>query len=62
MEKIKRYRNLVKQRVQQIADEHNKSKRDNVETQTIFDLEHDHFQLVSVGWRDEHRIYFVFLH
>ena len=35
----------------------------DVEVQTIFDTERDHYQLVNVGWRDEiRRIYGTVLH
>jgi hypothetical protein len=33
-----------------------------IQAQTIFDTEHDHYQLVRVGWRDSKRIYGTVLH
>ncbi|MDX2216527.1 MAG: XisI protein [Oculatellaceae cyanobacterium bins.114] len=33
-----------------------------VESQTIFDTEHDHYQLVRVGWEKNQRIYGCVLH
>lgn len=34
----------------------------NVEVQVIFDREHDHYQLVSVGWDENERIRGCILH
>lgn len=34
----------------------------NVETQVIADEKNGHFQIVNVGWEDEHRIYGCVLH
>jgi len=33
-----------------------------IETEVVFDTEHDHYQLVNVGWQDEHRIYGCVVH
>ncbi len=33
-----------------------------IETQIIFDQEHDHYQLVHAGWRNQYRIYGCILH
>ncbi|MEY2978203.1 MAG: XisI protein [Prochlorotrichaceae cyanobacterium] len=35
---------------------------DRIQAQTIFDPEHDHYQLVYVGWRGSKRVYGVILH
>ena len=35
---------------------------DDVDVQTIFDIRHDHYQVVNVGWREERRIYGTVLH
>ena len=34
----------------------------DVDVQTVFDTEHDHYQVVNVGWRDDRRIYGTVLH
>lgn len=34
----------------------------NVETQLIADVTQDHYQLVNVGWEDDHRIYGCVIH
>lgn len=35
---------------------------DRIQAQIIIDTEHDHYQLVYVGWRDSKRCYGVVLH
>lgn len=35
---------------------------DDMDVQTIFDPEHDHYQVVNVGWRKDRRIYGTVLH
>ncbi|MBV8887231.1 MAG: XisI protein [Chroococcidiopsidaceae cyanobacterium CP_BM_RX_35] len=36
--------------------------RQNVECQLIFDAEHDHYQLMDVGWQGLKRVYNCFIH
>ncbi|GAK54208.1 FdxN element excision controlling factor protein [Candidatus Moduliflexus flocculans] len=60
MDKLTTYRNDIRellQRYQEFA-----SSRDEVETQVITDAEHDHYQLVHVGWQDERRVYGCVFH
>lgn len=38
------------------------SKDGEVESQLIFDGERDHYQLVHVGWRNNHRVYGCVVH
>lgn len=39
------------------------TRQDGIETQTIFDVEHDHYLLVHVGWRgDFHQVYGPVMH
>ncbi len=33
-----------------------------VESQTLFDTDHDHYQLVRVGWENKQRVYGCVLH
>lgn len=59
MARIDEYR----ERVQQLVQRHGSYKGDpEVETQLIFDTEHDHYQLLRAGWRDEHRVYGCVMH
>jgi len=48
MEKVVRYREIV----QQMLAEHGKQKPayGNIEVETIFDTECDHYQIVYLGW------------
>ncbi|MFQ5615178.1 MAG: XisI protein [Anaerolineales bacterium] len=58
MAQVERYRQLV----QEVLKARVYPKPD-VETQTIFDTERDHYQLMKVGWRRGwHRIYGTVIH
>ena len=61
MDKINRYRSLLKDLLTQYATP-NLKKGEEFEDQLIFDEVHDHFQAVSVGWQGKNRIYFTLLH
>ncbi len=39
-----------------------RSSSTGTETQLVFDTTHDHYQLVNVGWHNNHRIYGCVLH
>lgn len=60
--------NLVKfrQAIMQALTEYLKSAPSKhqpaVEKYVVFDTERDHYQLMSVGWEDRHRVYFCILH
>ena len=59
MAKLDEYRQYIKDLLQQ----HASTVWDNrIQAQTIFDTEHDHYQLVYVGWREQDRIYGPVLH
>jgi len=52
-----------RQYIQNLLTEHAKLVWDQrIQAQTIFDIEHDHYQLVYVGWRDSKRLYGTVLH
>ncbi len=61
MDKLVTYRNLIKELLSIYATPQNESKKD-LEDQLIFDTEHDHYQLMSIGWQNNKRIYFCLLH
>lgn len=62
MDKVVIYRQYIQQLMQARADRSMRSSND-VEAQTIFDVEHDHYQLVYVGWkRNDIRDYGCLLH
>lgn len=60
MDKLAKYRQLV----QQTLLEHGKYKYayGDVEVQTIFDIERDHYQVVYVGWDGENWLHSCILH
>lgn len=56
---------LYRQHIQELLIERAKlrSPNDPVESQTVFDRDGDHYQLISVGWKDNStRIYGCVLH
>ena len=55
MEKIARYRQIV----QQMLLEYGKQKPayGNIEVETIFDTERDHYQIVYIGWEGENWVH-----
>ena len=59
MDTLTQYRqylkNLFQERAKLVWDK-------NIQAQTLFDTENDHYQLIYVGWRNSERIYGVILH
>lgn len=55
---------IYRLRIQELLHQYTKpNPNDNtVETQLLADTEHDHYQLVDVGWRHDQRIYSSILH
>jgi serine/threonine protein kinase len=60
MAKLEEYREYIKQLLTGYS-QYEKSDSE-VEAQTIFDTEHDHYQLVYVGWENKRRVYGCVLH
>jgi hypothetical protein len=60
MVKLDEYRVYIKQLLTTYS-QYEKSESE-VEAQTIFDTEHDHYQLVYVGWENKRRVYGCVLH
>jgi hypothetical protein len=59
MATVDEYRQLIRN----LLNEHAKLVwGERIQAQTIFDTEHDHYQLVYVGWRDSKRVYGTVLH
>ncbi|MBH8565892.1 XisI protein [Nostoc sp. CENA67] len=60
MDKIERYRQLIKQ----ILTEHAQigTTSDTVKAELIFDSEHDHYQLAYVGWQGDKRVFGPVMH
>jgi XisI protein len=55
MERVEKYRELVKQVLEEYASY--KFSSGEIEVMSVFDLERDHYQVVSAGWKNERRIY-----
>jgi hypothetical protein len=60
MEKLARYRQLV----QQLLLEYSKHKpsHGDIEVETIFDTERDHYQIVHVGWERQNWVHSCIIH
>jgi XisI protein len=61
MDKVVKYRQLIKDLLINYASPVAQN-TDDLEEQLIFDVEHDHYQLLSVGWQNNKRVYFCLLH
>ncbi len=58
MDTLEQYRRLIQELLSKRV-----YTRQDVITQTIFDSERDHYQLMNVGWRQgEHRVYGTVIH
>ena len=60
MDKIEFYWKLIKQILQNHAQV--SSNKGDVETQLIFDTDHDHYQLLYVGWDGDQRVFGPIMH
>lgn len=60
MERLEQYRQAIRSLLEGYADEGEQD--DQLETQVIFDREHDHYQLVSLGWQGQWRFYSCLMH
>ena len=60
LEKTKIYQTKIKQLLQQYASY--KPSHGDIEIQTIFDVEHDHYQVVAIGWDRDERVYGCSIH
>ncbi|MBV9387583.1 MAG: XisI protein [Chroococcidiopsidaceae cyanobacterium CP_BM_ER_R8_30] len=60
MERLEHYRQCIRKLLsQQTTVEEGSS---DMECQLIFDVEHDHYQLLNVGWQGLRRVYNCFVH
>ncbi len=60
MDKLEKYRQIVRDFLtEQVATEQGSAQ---VECQLIFDGEHDHYQLLDLGWDGLKRIYACYIH
>jgi hypothetical protein len=60
MDRLEQYRKAIQKLLQSYSlDSANSS---TFETQVLFDRDHDHYQLVSLGWQGHRRFYSVLMH
>ena len=62
MDKLTHYRSLVKKLMTEYAEPMCRQAQDDVETATVFDDSSNQFMLVSVGWKNGHRIRATTIH
>ncbi len=64
MDKLIQYRQYVQQLLKKYASYHTSHppRGEEMEVETIFDTEHDHYQVVYVGWEDDQRIHGCSMH
>lgn len=60
MARLEEYRQYIQQLLIKYASY--KPAYGDVEVETIFDLERDHYQIVHVGWENKHRVYGCSMH
>lgn len=60
MDKLERYRNYIEEIIKQYGNY--RPSYGEIEVQLIFDREHDHYQLVNVGWDGNERIRGCLIH
>lgn len=56
--------NLYREKVKTILDEYAQHKYNygNIDIEKIFDNERDHYQIISIGWNDQKRVYNPIMH
>ncbi len=62
MERLEQYRACIRQLLTAHAALEQDNSNPEIESQLIFDIEHDHYQLLDIGWEDLKRIYNCFIH
>ncbi len=62
MEKLEKYRLLIRQLLNNHATLEANNSDSEIECQLIFDTEHDHYQLLDIGWEGLKRVYNCFIH
>ncbi|MHC5775575.1 element excision factor XisI family protein [Nostoc sp.] len=60
MDKLTRYRQLVQQILHDYSEQ--KPANGNIEVETIFDTERDHYQIVHVGWEAQDWVHSCIIH
>lgn len=60
VEKKEKYRLIIKELLNQYGTY--KPSYGDIDLQTIFDAENDHYQVLAVGWEENHRVYGCSIH
>jgi hypothetical protein len=60
MAKLEQYRAFVKQLIKQYGDY--RPSYGDIDVEAVFDTEHDHYELINVGWHQDQRIRGAVLH
>jgi XisI protein len=62
MERIAQYRQAIRKLLTDRTLSDRSNSQPEIESQLIFDTEHDRYQLLDVGWEELKRIYNCFIH
>ena len=62
MERLEQYRQAIRQLLTNHASFEQSNSDSEIECQIIFDVEHDHYQLLDIGWEGLKRVYNCFIH
>ena len=62
MDKLSTYRQAIKTVLSDYASFTSDDKNSGINAQLLFDEQHDHYQLMYVGWRQRERIYGSVMH
>ena len=62
MGRVTQYRELIRQLLTTQASLGVVNSETDVECQLVFDTEHDHYQLLDIGWDGLKRVYTCFIH
>jgi len=60
MDKLTRYREVVRQIINQYAGY--KPAHGNIKTEAVIDAENDHYEVMHVGWQEQRRIHGCVIH
>lgn len=61
MDKLEKYRSCIRQLLNEYAS-YKSSYDTEVESEVITDTEHDHYQLIRVGWHQKRRVHGCVMH
>jgi hypothetical protein len=62
MERLECYRQAIRQLLKAQASHESGNSEAAIESQLIFDTEHDHYLLLDIGWEELKRVYNCFIH